>query len=128
MPAFTSGQSTFISQLAGATGLNPGVVGAWVASEENGSAAAQRPAANNHDWLNIGYTDTATLGAANNVWKNPVSAATGAAQWLKGQWSDPGFGTASSGLPALTRRAGQSPAAQIDAIQRSGWASSGYPN
>src|ERR1035437_5222375 len=113
MPAFTSGQSTFISQLAGATGLNPGVVGAWVASEENGSAAAQRQAANNHDWLNIGYTDTATLGAANNVWKNPVSAANATAQWLKGQWSDPCFGTASSGIQAITSTAGQSPAAQI---------------
>ena len=34
----------------------------------------------------------------------------------------------SAGIRAILSTAGQSPAAQVAAIQRSGWASSGYPD
>ena len=34
-----------------------------------------RQAAGNNDWLNIGYTDSATYGAGDGVWGSPVSAA-----------------------------------------------------
>ena len=90
---FTQGQITFIRQLTASLGLNGGVIAAWVYQEENGSfAAAARQLANNNDWLNVGYTDSATLGAGNSVWSTPASAANATANWISGTWSDPGFG------------------------------------
>jgi hypothetical protein len=124
----TSGQATFADELSAKTGLSAAVIAAWLLAEESGSAAAFRQSAGNNDWLNIGYTDTATLGAANSVWNDPTSAADATAQWLAGTWSDPGFGSASSGIRSILATAGQSAAAQIAAIQHSGWASSGYPD
>ena len=118
-------QQTFASVLAGATGLDAGVVSAWMLNEESGGAAAVREAANNNDWLNIGYTDTATYGAADMVWSDPTSAAIGTAQWLAGKPSIPGYGTSSEGIRAILDTAGSSPQAQIEAIQTSGWASGG---
>ena len=124
----TSGQQQFASELASQTGLDPGVVSAWVLSEESGGAAVSRQSANNNDWLNIGYTDSGTYGSSDSVWSNPVSAADATAGWLKGQNTIPGYGTASSGIQAILSTAGQAPATQISALQNSGWASSGYPN
>jgi hypothetical protein len=126
--ALTSGQQQFASQLASDTGLDPGVVSAWLLSEESGGAAAGRQSANNNDWLNIGYTDSGTFGAADSVWSNPTTAADATAGWLKGQNTIPGYGTASSGIQAIVATAGQPPATQISALQNSGWASSGYPD
>ena len=54
-----------------------------------------------------------------------MSASAG---WLKGQNTIPGYGTASAGVQAILHTAGQSPQAQIAALQQSGWASSGYPS
>jgi len=125
---FTSGQQQFIARYAHETGLDPRVVAAEVLNEESSSAAQQRQQAGIHNWLNIGYTDTAQRGTGNPVWQNPVSAAIASANWVKGKWSDPGFGRASSGIQGILASAGQNPAAQIRAIQQSGWASSGYPN
>lgn len=124
----TTGQQQFASRLAADTGLDPGVVSAWLLAEENGSAAGSRQAANNNDWLNIGYTDGGTYGSGDSVWSNPLTAAEATAGWLKGQDTIPGYGTASSGIQGILATVGQSPEAQITAIQQSGWASSGYPD
>ncbi len=124
----TSAQQTFVSQLAADTGLDSGVVSAWVLSEESGGAAVSRQASNNNDWLNIGYTDSGTYGNSDSIWSDPTSAANATAGWLKGQNTIPGYGTASSGIQSILNTAGQSPQAQISALQNSGWASSGYPN
>lgn len=123
----TTGQQQFASRLAADTGLDPGVVTAWLLAEENGGAAASRQSAGNNDWLNIGYTDAGTYGAADSVWSDPVAAADATAGWLRGQDTIPGYGTASGGIQAILQTAGQGPAAQIAAIQGSGWASGGYP-
>jgi hypothetical protein len=124
----TTGQQQFASRLAADTGLDSGVIGAWLLAEENGSAAASRQAANNNDWLNIGYTDSGTYGSGDSIWSDPTSAADATAGWLKGQNTIPGYGTASGGIQAILSTAGQTPQAQIAAIQNSGWASSGYPS
>jgi hypothetical protein len=124
----TTGQQQFASRLAADTGLDPGVIGAWLLAEENGGAAASRQGANNNDWLNIGYTDSGTYGSADSIWSNPSTAADATAGWLKGQNTIPGYGRASGGIQAILSTAGQSAQAQISAIQNSGWASSGYPS
>ncbi|MEA2147831.1 MAG: hypothetical protein QOG59_3418 [Solirubrobacteraceae bacterium] len=124
----TTAQQQFATRLATDTGLNPGVVSAWLLAEESGSAAQSRQAAGNNDWLNIGYTDSGTYGASATVWNDPTAAADATAGWLKGQNTIPGYGTASAGVQAILSTAGQTPAAQISALQTSGWASSGYPS
>jgi hypothetical protein len=124
----TTGQQAFASRLAADTGLDPGVISAWLLAEENGGAAQSRQSASNNDWLNIGYTDSGTYGSSDSVWSDPITAADATAGWLKGQNTIPGYGTASSGIQAILQTAGQPPATQIAAIQGSGWASSGYPD
>jgi hypothetical protein len=126
--SLTSGQQQFASRLAADTGLSPSVVCAWLMAEENGTAAVSRQSASNNDWLNIGYTDSGTYGSSDSVWSDPISAADATAGWLKGQNTVPGYGTASAGIQAILSVAGQGPAAQVAAIQSSGWASSGYPD
>jgi len=124
----TGGQQQFASRLAADTGLDSGVVSAWLLAEESGGAATARQGAGNNDWLNIGYTDSGTYGSSDSVWSNPLTAADATAAWLKGQSSIPGYGSASSGIRAILTAAGQAPASQVAAIQSSGWASSGYPD
>ena len=124
----TSGQQQFASRLAGDTGLSSSVVTAWLLAEESGGAATSRQSSNNNDWLNIGYTESATYGSSDSVWGSPTAAADATAGWLAGQNTIPGYGTASSGIQGILSTAGQSPAAQVAAIQGSGWASSGYPD
>jgi hypothetical protein len=124
----TSAQQTFAGRLAADTGLDAGVVSAWLLAEESGGAAVSRQAANNNDWLNIGYTDSGTYGSADSIWSDPSAAADATAGWLKGQNTIPGYGTASSGIQSILGTAGQSPATQLSALQGSGWASSGYPS
>lgn len=124
----TSAQQTFASRLATDTGLDPGVVSAWLLAEESGGAAVARQSANNNDWLNIGYTDGGTYGSSDSIWSDPTTAADATAGWLKGQNTIPGYGTASFGIQAILGSAGQAPAQQIAALQGSGWASSGYPS
>src|SRR5262245_51340758 len=104
------------------------VVAAQVFNEMNGSAAAGRQAAGDHDWLNIGRTDAGPRGAGDPRWNNPITAADASAAWIKGTYSVPGFGKAAPGITAILKSAGQSPAAQIAALQQSPWASSHYPN
>jgi hypothetical protein len=124
----TSDQQQFASRLASDTGLDPSVVSAWLLAEESGGAAQSRQSQNNNDWLNIGYTDSATYGASDSIWGDPVTAADATAGWLKGQNTIPGYGTASSGIQGILSTAGQPAATQIAALQNSGWASSGYPS
>lgn len=124
----TAGQRTFATQLAAETGLNPQVIAAWMLAEQSGGAATSREAANNHNWLNIGYTDSKTYGASASVWSDPLAAAHATAGWLKGQDTVDGYGKASAGVQSILTTAGQSPEAQVQALQRSGWASSGYPD
>ncbi len=124
----TSGQQQFASRLAADTGLDTHVVAAWLLAEESGGAAQSRESQSNNDWLNIGYTDSGTYGSSDSIWSNPTTAADATAGWLKGQNTIPGYGTASSGIQAILQTAGQSPQAQIAALQNSGWASSGYPS
>jgi hypothetical protein len=124
----TSDQQQFASRLAADTGLDPSVVSAWLLAEESGGAAQSRQSENNNDWLNIGYTDSATYGSGDSIWSNPVNAADATAGWLKGENTIPGYGTASSGIQGILSTAGSSPATQIAALQNSGWASSGYPD
>jgi len=124
----TSGQQQFASTLSADTGLNPGVVSAWMLSEESGGAAQSRQAEGNNDWLNVGYTDSQTYGGDDSVWSDPTTAANATAQWLQGQESVAGYGTASSGIQSILQTVGQSPQAQIAALQQSGWSSSGYPD
>jgi hypothetical protein len=124
----TSAQQTFASRLAADTGLDGGVVSAWMLAEESGGAAVSRQATSNNDWLNIGYTDSGTFGSADSIWADPTSAADATAGWLKGQSTIPGYGAASSGIQSILSTAGQSPQAQLSALQGSGWASSGYPS
>jgi hypothetical protein len=124
----TSSQQQFASRLAADTGLDPGVISAWLLAEESSGAAQSRQSANNNDWLNIGYTDSGTYGSSDSVWSNPITAADATAGWLKGQNTIPGYGTASAGIQAILQTAGQAPATQIAALQQSGWASSGYPD
>jgi hypothetical protein len=124
----TTGQQQFASRLAATTGLSPQVIAAWLLAEESGGAAQSRQSANNNDWLNIGYTDSGTFGSSDSIWSSPITAADATAGWLKGQNTIPGYGTASSGIQAILQTVGQSPSAQVAALQQSGWASSGYPS
>ncbi len=126
--SLTSNQQQFASTLSADTGLSPSVVSAWLLAEESGSAAQARQSAGNNDWLNIGYTDSGTYGASDSVWSDPVTAANATASWLQGEDSVAGYGTASAGVQSILSSVGQSPAAQIQAIQNSGWSSGGYPS
>lgn len=124
----TPGQRVFASQLAAETGLHPQVIASWMLAEQSGGAATSRETAGNHNWLNIGYTDSKTYGASASVWSDPSAAAHATAGWLKGQDTVDGYGKASAGVQSILTTAGQPPEAQIQALQRSGWASSGYPD
>jgi hypothetical protein len=124
----TSGQQQFASTLSAETGLNPNVVSSWLLAEESGGAAQSRQAAGNNDWLNIGYTGSGTYGSTDSVWSDPTTAANATAAWLGGQDSIPGYGTASAGVQSILSSVGQTPAAQIQAIQSSGWSAGGYPS
>src|SRR4029077_10824272 len=91
----TQGQQQCTGRYAQQTGLDPRVVAAEVLNEESGQAARQRQQAGIHNWLNIGYTDTAERGTGNPIWRDPFKAATASANWIKGRYAVPGFGRAS---------------------------------
>ncbi|MBB4660776.1 hypothetical protein [Conexibacter arvalis] len=124
----TPGQRAFAGQLAAETGLHPQVIASWMLAEQSSTAARSREAQGNHNWLNIGWTDSGTYGANAAVWSDPIAAAHATAGWLKGEDTVDGYGRASAGVQSILTTAGQAPEAQIAALQRSGWASSGYPD
>jgi hypothetical protein len=118
----TSGQETFVAHLSQLTGLPPRVVAAWCLAEESGSAAQGRQAANNFNWLNIGYFDSGAGSIAfDKEFGDPVSAAEQTAKFLKGEW-----GGASTGIRDILHSVGKPPDQQFQAIANSGWASSRY--
>lgn len=121
-------QQLFAAALAQGTGLNPYVIEGWMINEEP-QGAQQTVGQNDQNWLNIGNVDSgARIGHGDAIWSNPVAAGRATAQWLKGQNSVAGYGTASPGIRNILSSAGQGPAAQISAIQHSGWATSGEPS
>lgn len=124
MAQFSANQASFLRALVANSNIHPGVAAAWMAAEEPVGAKAGYHGT--QDWLNVGITDSGPRGAGNPAWKNPSVAGKLTAKWLQGQWKDPGFGTASTGIQNITRA--RTPQQQIKAIQGSGWASSGYPN
>lgn len=124
----TLGQQQFATQLAAQTGMDPQVIAAWMLAEQSGGAATSREAQGNHNWLNIGWTDSGRYGTAGAVWSDPIAAADATAGWLKGQDTVAGYGRASAGVQSILTSAGQPPELQIAALQHSGWASSGYPD
>lgn len=124
----TPGQRTFATQLAAQTGLDPQVVAAWMLAEESGGAAASREAQGNHNWLNIGWTDSGRYGTDGAIWSDPALAASATAAWLRGEDAIAGYGRASAGVQSILTSAGQPPDAQLAALQRSGWAAGGYPD
>lgn len=129
MSSLNAAQATFAQRLAQDVGLDAAVVQAWVLSEEPASAASAPNGANN--WLNIGAFDAGGwAGGGANVWGDPTTAADATAAFILGH---PVNGvsaplSAAPGIRAIAGTAGQSPSAQVQAIQHSGWASSGYPN
>jgi hypothetical protein len=118
-------QTTFASRFTADTGLDGGVVTAWLLAEESSTAAQARNAANDNNWLNIASDVGAE--ASDSIWSDPNAAADASADWLKGQNSVPNYGRASLKIQAILNTAGQSAQTQIAAIQKSGWATSGYP-
>jgi len=126
MAKFSANQALFIRTLTDRTGLDYGVVAAWVAAEQ--PVGADYPVGHkDQNWLNIGLTDSRWYDVG-KYFNNPVAAAINSARWLKGEWAVPGFGRAAPGIIRFSRTAGRPPAEQIRALQQSGWASSGYPN
>lgn len=116
-------QEIFSQHLAKLTGLDANVIRGWTLAEESSGAAKQRAAQGNNNWLNIGYFDSgaAAWAKGGGPFANPVSAAAATAQFLKGQrWG------ASPGIQKILSTAGMTPQQQIQAIAKSGWASSGY--
>lgn len=123
MPRLSKSQQQFVTGVAARTGLSPRVVAAWVVAEEGYRKTPVGHA--DHNWLNIGNTDTKWYGGGDS-WSDPNRAARLTAKWIKGTYSVPGFGRAAPGIRRIVRTAGQSPDKQIQAIANSGWASSGY--
>jgi hypothetical protein len=121
------GQERFVGAVSRETGLNPRVVGSWALAEQSGSAARNYESRGYHNWLNIAQTDQGpAAGAHSAVWRNPLTAARATSEWLKGAGPiTHEYGRAAPGILAILR-AGSDPMAQINAIARSGWASSGY--
>jgi hypothetical protein len=108
--------------------MHPQVISAWMLAEQSSGAATSREQAGNHNWLNIGWTDSGQYGTSGSVWSDPVAAAHATAGWLKGEDTVAGYGRASAGVQSILTSAGQPPELQLTALQRSGWASSGYPD
>lgn len=117
-------QAAFTAALAKATGLNPKVIAAWTLAEESGSAASQRAAQSNNNWLNIGYYDSGAGKLAHDkLFSTPESAAAATADFLRGKrWG------AAQGIQDILKTVGKGPAAQMAAITNSPWASSHYKN
>jgi hypothetical protein len=124
-------QAQFVSSLAHQTGLDPQVVGAWALAEQSGSAAKyyedKQPGGYNN-FLNIANTDSGPASGANSsVWRNPETAATATANWLKGEGQiAKEYGAPAQGIRNILNTSRLGPQQQIQSIAHSGWASSGY--
>lgn len=114
--------------VAARTGLDRRFVGAWLLAEQNGSAAKSYDAKGYNNWLNIARTDSGDAGGAHgSYWSDPVRAAEVTAQWIKGKGKlAQDYGKPAAGITAILKTAGHGVEAQIQALAKSGWASSGY--
>ena len=121
----TPGQEKFAGVVARETGLDPRVVGAWVKSEQSGSAAEYYDNKNYHNYLNIANTDSGQkAGSHSSVWSNPETAGKATAEWMRGRGQIASeYGRPAPGVSKILGFAGKSPQEQIEAIGRSGWAS-----
>ncbi len=109
-------QKAFGKAFAAATGLSVSVVEAWLLHEQPPGHPAT-PGSNN--WLNVQYTDSGPNSTYFNIAKLPPAAAGRAsAAWLRKQ----------PGLASILHAAGHGSAAEVRAIENSGWASSHYGN
>ena len=52
--------------------MDPHVVASWMLAEESGGAARSREAEGNHNWLNIGWTDSGRYSTTGAVWSDPI--------------------------------------------------------
>lgn len=122
--ALVKGQRVFAAHLAAETRLDPRVIGAWLKSEQSGSAARNYQGKRYFNWLNIARTDSGDAGGSHaGVWGNPVSAAKATAEWIRGEGPIARqYGKPAPGIRAILNAAGKSPQQQIAAIGRSGWA------
>lgn len=120
----TPGQEKFAGVVARETGLDPRVVGAWVKSEQSGSAAEYYDNKNYHNYLNIANTDSGQKGGSHSsVWSNPETAGKATAEWMRGRGRIAGeYGAPAQGVREILKYAGKSPQEQINAIGHSGWA------
>lgn len=118
------GQRIFAAHLAAKTGLDPRVIGAWLKSEQSGSAAEGYEKRGYYDWLNIANTDSGPASGSNSsAWRNPVSAANATAEWIQGRGQiAKEYGKPAAGIRRILSTASKDPQAQIDAIGSSGWA------
>lgn len=126
----------FESALAGLTGLDGGVLLAWMASEndiEHASWGGDDGAAGTpENWLNIGINGPVYRGTTGtSMWQTPSSGAQATNEFFHGSFS--GWGTGNIDTAAILNSAGQSVQAQLNAIQNSGWISgtpgvASYPN
>jgi len=119
-------QRRFATAYAKTTGLNPALVVAQLIAEEP-AGAAYPVGHRDQNWLNIGNTDNKWYAGA---WARltPEQAGRLSGLWAMGKYTVPGFGKAAPGIIAMTKTAGRSLDTQIRALQKSGWASSGYPD
>lgn len=125
MPTLSKQQGKFLASLyKNAPNLDPQFLKGWLIAE-NPAGAKSTPQHGNQNWLNIGNTDSKFY-SQGGAYSNPVQAGKNTARWLKGQWSMPGFGRASQGIIDFANSHGREN--NIRALQKSGWASSGYPN
>jgi hypothetical protein len=122
-------QQMFSATLQAAIGLEPCVICGWVLSEEPASSPVAPNGDNN--WLNIGAYDAGGwAGGGSDVWSDPTKGGNATASFILGHQVN-GINSpmsASSGIHAIANSAGKGVDAQVQAIQTSGWASSGYPN
>jgi hypothetical protein len=109
-------QKTFGEEFAKLSGLNPSVVDAWLLHEQP-AGSPSKPGSNN--WLNIQYTDSGPNATYFQIAALPArQAAQASVEWLRKQ----------PGLASILQAAGHGEAAEVTAIEDSGWASSHYGN
>jgi hypothetical protein len=120
----SSNQQNFAKAMQKVTGLNIDVITGWLLNEQGKENA--NPASDGlYNFLNIGIQSaTRKFGNTNPVWfGSPSQAGFYTGEFLEGQWApSPGY---YGDYPAIRGAVGANAAAQIAAIQSSGWASGG---
>jgi hypothetical protein len=107
-------QKAFGQALAKLSGLSPAFINAWLLHEQP-AGTPSAPGSNN--WLNVGYTDSGPDSTYYSIaGLSPQAAAAATWQWLQ------------ANQPSIAAAAGKSVAAQVEALEQSGWASSHYGN